>query len=532
MMLIRVMDDPSNAGSRICRPTRSATAAKVIGCTICLCLAGVAAKAQQPPAAGGEFRASVVDTSATYQRVTVPIHRSVTIESNVEVTRADVISRGIADVQVVSPRRLLVTGNSFGTTTVVLTGAEKQNVFEVTVELDLGALQDSINRIDPQSDVKATSVRGNILLVGTVSSAERARRMVELAELFVPRGTEGGALTRIQNHMEVAGEQQVMLRCVVAEVSRAASRELGINGFLAGENFRDAFIVNQLAGINPINIGAAASANVRQNLPFLTDENGINITRNPSISLGFPRVQTQLFLRAMADNQLLSVLAEPNLVAISGETATFLAGGEFPIPVPQGNQQVTIEFREFGVRLNFTPVVRGNQMIRLRVAPEVSELDFTTAVQIEGFVVPGLTSRATETTVEMGSGQTIAIAGLLNEQSRGLASRVPGAGDIPVLGALFRSVNYRSALTELVVLVTPEIVAPLDAHQKVRLPGEDIERPDDWELYFQGEVEPAKEKCCDRGAWPHWHQQGLQPSEPDELSLHGPWGHVGDEELR
>lgn len=339
-------------------------------------------------------------------------------------------------------------------------------------------------------------------------------------------------MTRIQNHMEVAGEQQVLLRCVVAEVSRAATRELGINGFLAGENFKDAFVVNQLGGINPINIGAAASSLVTENLPFFTDENGIVLTRTPTLSLGFPRVQTQLFLKAMADNQLLSVLAEPNLVAISGETATFLAGGEFPIPVPQGNQQVTIEFREFGVRLNFTPIVRGNQLIRLRVAPEVSELDFTTAVQIEGFVVPGLTSRATETTVELGSGQTIAIAGLLAEQSRGLASRIPGAGDIPVLGALFRSVNYRSALTELIVLVTPEITAPLDAHQKVRLPGEDIDRPSDWELYVKGEVEPANDPCCDRSPCPHRRGGAVPPSDPNDSSLHGPWGHVSDDDAR
>jgi|CXWL01.1.fsa_nt_gi pilus assembly protein CpaC len=531
MLLMSVMDDPGAAGSKK-RRTTNAAAAKCIHVFVLgtMLMAGAAAQAQQPASGSAEFRASVVDLSKSYQRITVPIHRSVTIESTVEATRADVINRGIADVQVVSPRRMLVTGNAFGTTTVVLTGGDKQYVFEVTVELDLTAFQDSIKSIDPQSDAKAVSIRGNVLLVGTVSSATRAQRIVELAELFVPRNAEGAPMTRIQNHLEVAGEQQVLLRCVVAEVSRAATRELGINGFLAGENFKDAFVVNQLGGINPVNIGAAASSLVTENLPFFTDENGLVLTRTPTLSLGFPRVQTQLFLKAMADNQLLSVLAEPNLVAISGETATFLAGGEFPIPVPQGNQQVTIEFREFGVRLNFTPVVRGNQLIRLRVAPEVSELDFTTAVQIEGFVVPGLTSRATETTVELGSGQTIAIAGLLNEQSRGLASRIPGAGDIPVLGALFRSVNYRSALTELIVLVTPEIVAPLDAHQKVRLPGEDIERPNDWELYVKGEVEPAKGKCCDQTPCPHGRRSAsIQNSDPNEASLRGPWGHVSDD---
>lgn len=525
-MWTHVMDDPARSGSK----KRRSTATMLHGLRAAMAVAVLATGATAQAQGGGEFRASVLDLSGSYQKITVPIHRSVTIESNVEATRADVINRAIADVQVVSPKRILVTGNSFGTTTVVLSGGDKQYVFEVTVELDLAALQESIRKVDPQSTARATSIRGNILLVGTVSSTERARRIVELAQLFVPRSNDGNLLAQIQNHLEVAGEQQVMLRCVVAEVSRAASRELGINGFLAGENFKDAFIINQLGGINPINIGAAGSALVTENLPFLTGENGIPLTATPTLSLGFPRVQTQLFMKAMADNQLLSVLAEPNLVAISGETATFLAGGEFPIPVPQGNQQVTIEFREFGVRLNFTPIVRGNQLIRLRVAPEVSELDFTTALQIEGFVVPGLTSRATETTVELGSGQTIAIAGLLAEQTRGLASRIPGAGDLPVLGALFRSVNYRNALTELVVLVTPELVAPLDAHQKVRLPGEDIERPNDWELYVKGEVEPAKDKCCNKPSCRHKRSGASQSTDPNDPSLHGPWGHVADDE--
>jgi pilus assembly protein CpaC len=492
------------------------------------------ANAQEGKGKGKEFRASVLDLSANYQRITVPINRSVTVETTVEAARADVVARQIADVQVVSPTRMLITGNSFGTTTVVLSGAEnKEYVFEVAVELDLTQLNSAIREIDPQSDAKATSVRGNILLIGTVSSAERARRIVELADLFMPLPVQGAPTTRVQNHMEVAGEQQVLLRCVIAEVSRAAVRELGINGFLAGQNFRDAFLVNQIGGINPINIGAAGGAPVTQNLPFLTGENGIALTQNPTLSLGFPRAQTQLFIRALADNQLLTVLAEPNLVAISGETASFLAGGEFPIPVPQGNQQVTIQFREFGVRLNFTPVVRGHQLIRLRVAPEVSELDFTTAVQIQGFVVPGLTSRATETTIELGSGQTIAIAGLLNEQMRGLSSQVPGIGDVPVLGALFRSVNYRRSLTELVVLVTPEIVAPLDAHQKPRLPGQDVAVPNDFQLYGLGLVEaPSNNRCGGRPCHGVWNSEGTMPSEPDEVSLHGPWGHAGEEDAR
>ncbi len=505
---------------------------------VAACVLGAAEAGAQPKpdakAGAKEFKASVLDLAANSQRVTVPLNRSVTVETTVEAQRADVIAKQIADVQVVSPTRMLITGEAFGTTTVVLSGTDgKPYVFEVAVELDLGRFNDALKDIDPLSSAKATSVMGNVVLVGTVSSAERARRMVELAELFLPPPTEGRTTTRVQNHLEVAGEQQVMLKCVVAELSRAAARELGVNGWLAGENFRDGFLVNQLAAINPINIGAAADSLVTENLPFVTGEEGIPLGLNPTLSLGFPRAQLQLFIKAMADNSLLSVLAEPNLVAISGETATFLAGGEFPILVPQGDFRVTVEFREFGVRLNFTPLVQGQQRVRLRVAPDVSELDFTAAVQFQGNVVPGLRTRSTETTVELGSGQTIAIAGLLGEEVRGLSSRIPGIGGVPVLGALFRSVNFRRSLSELVILVTPEIVAPLDAHQMVKLPNEGRNDPSDFELYAMGLLE-GDEETCDKGDCSNCkkHGQSVIESDPDELSVHGPWGHVPGSRVR
>jgi len=474
-----------------------------------------------------KFGATVVDLSDSTTRVVVPLDRSITVETTVEVASADVIASQFADVQVISPKRLLLTGQRYGSTSVVLQSVEgEQFVFNVAVELDLQYLNESLADIDSLGSAKARSVKGHVVLSGTVSSAERAKRMVELASLFLPTGSDGAPSTTVQNQLEVAGERQVMIRCVVAEVSRSAMRELGINGFLLGQNVKDAFLVNQLGGINPIDIGAAADSLVSQNVQFLTGTNGIPLTETPTLSLGFPRVQTQFFIKAMADNTLLSILAEPNLTAVSGETASFLAGGEFPIPVPQGNQQVTIEFREFGVRLNFTPQVKGNDLIRLRIAPEVSELDFTTTVQIEGFAVPGLTTRSTETTVELGAGQTIAIAGLLNERVRGISSRVPGIGDVPVLGALFRSVSYQRALTELVVLVTPDIVAPLEAHQAMRLPTDGRVDPNETELYMLGlldslETTPGSEAD---GATARAQRPVALHSQPEETSVHGPWG--------
>lgn len=478
---------------------------------------------------GEDFSAKVLDLSGHMQHVTVPLYGSLTIETSHEVIRADVIATSIADVQVVSPTLLLITGQSYGHTTVILLREDKrQYVFEVSVELDLGRLNEAISEIDPQSNAKARSVLGNIVLTGTVSSAERATRVVELASLFLPRQSGAKQTAVVQNHMDVAGVQQVLLRVVVAEMNRTSARELGINGFLAGENLRDGFLVNQISGrratpFNPIDIGAAAGADITRNIPFLTGINGIPITEATTLSLGFPRVQMQLFIRALADNSLLKILAEPNLVAISGETATFLAGGEFPFPVSQGLNQVTAEFREFGITLNFTPVVVGQQRIRLRVAPVVSSLDFSIAAIIGGFPVPGLTSRGTETTVELGSGETIAIAGLLNETVTARASRVPGIGNVPIIGALFRSVDFERKMTELVVLVTPEIVAPLDAHQKVRLPGQDYTDPTDNELYLLGLLEgssPVGDGVARLGG-----STTRLASQPQQISVHGPWGH-------
>lgn len=535
-MLYTVMDDERDSGSaagHCFQKQRSSSLRRRISLaltvlTAAASMAGGFAVAQESEDTA-TFKATVVDLSESSQRIIVPLFGSVTVETTVEVVRADVVAGQVADVQVISPKRLLIQGKGYGTTTIVLLGSdERQHVLEVTVELDLERLNDNIREVDPQSEAQARSVMGNIILTGTVSGAERAKRIVELASLFLPPKASGAQKARVQNHLEVAGEQQVLLRCVVAEVNRASTKELGINGYLIGENFRDFFMVNQLGGINPANIGAAAGAQITQNVPFFTDENGLVLRDASSLSLGFPRVQMQLFLKAMADNSLLQILAEPNLVAISGETATFLAGGEFPIPVPQGNQQVTIEFREFGVQLNFTPVVIGHQRIRLRVAPVVSELDFTVAVQIEGFVVPGLTTRATETTVELGNGETIAIAGLLNERVRGIANRIPGIGDLPVLGALFRSVSFQRSMTELVILVTPEIVAPLDAHQQFALPGDEIEDPSDFQLYALGLLEGQEDQAG--SIWPFGESKdeagARSESEPDELSVHGPWGHA------
>ena len=510
---------------------------------IAAALAGVAAWIAMPAVAVGQsassFSVNIRDAGVPTQRVTIPLNRSVIVETSMPANRAQVVESGIARIESVTPTQFLLTGVGYGSTQVMLwSDSNTQQILEVNVELDLNRLNDLIRTVDPQSTAMASSINGNIVLTGTVSAADKAEQIVSLAGLFAPQ-TTGGSEELVQNHLRVSGEQQVLLRTTVAEVSRNAARQLGINGFLAGDDFSDVFVVNQLGGINPANIGAAADVNAQATIPFLTGENGIPLLPTTPLSIGFPRVQLQLFLKAMADNNLLKILAEPNLVAISGETASFLAGGEFPIPVPQSGSAagaVTIEFREFGVRMNFTPYVMGGQQIRLHVAPEVSETDFSTAIQIQGFVVPGLTQRRVETTIEVGNGQTLAIAGLLSEEVRGVASRVPALGDVPVLGALFRSMDYQRRETELVVLVTPEIVAPVDPQQVPRVPGQDYVTPNDYELYGLGMLDgqtPPEASGESTGVYRTNAETRVAPleREPQDLSVRGPWGYSTNDDL-
>lgn len=489
--------------------------------------------ASGPAAWASELTISVREAPKDRARLMVPLNRSVIIDASEPLSRIEVVESGIATVTTITATQFVVTGVGYGSTQVMLwSDADKQQVLEVVVELDLARLEEVLGDIDPQSNVTASSINGSIVLSGTVGGPEIADRMMQVAQLFVPPNT-ASTTAPVQNHLRVGGEQQVLLRTTVAEVSRSAARTLGINGFMAGDHFQDAFVVNQLGQINPANIGAAADVNVQNTIPFLTGQDGIPLLPTTTLSLGFPRVQMQVFLQALADNSLLKILAEPNLVAVSGETASFLAGGEFPIPVPQAGSAagaVTIEFREFGVRMNFTPVVMGDQKIRMRIAPEVSETDFSTAIQIQGFVVPGLTQRRVETTVEVGNGQTLAVAGLLSEEVRGIASRIPAIGDVPILGALFRSVEYQRRETELVILVTPEIIAPVDPNHVPKIPGEDYVPPNDYELYALGLLDgeaPEAEGVSD----PDNVYQSMAPvkvaprkSEPEELSIHGPWG--------
>jgi pilus assembly protein CpaC len=445
--------------------------------------AGDGALPASGPAADVQF--TVTEAPAAQQMVSVPVNQGVLVDFNMAVSEVRVANAAIADATPMSPKQILVNGKSYGTTQliVVLDGGARR-VFTVAVDLDLARLQNSINQAVPRAKVRASGILDTVVISGLVPDPESAERIMQIAGIYSKQ---------VINQMTVAGVQQVLLRCTVAEVNRTATRQLGFNGWMGGSGLPDMFAVNQLYGINPANIGAAKGYRVGGEnapaIPFGTDsQNGLPLGTKPTLSLGFPGVQMQIFIQALRENGLLRVLAEPNLVTISGQEATFLAGGEFPVPVPQ-RDSVTIEFREFGVRLNFTPTVLGQDVIRLRVAPEVSEPDYTNAVTITGYVIPGLTQRRVETVVELGPGQTFAIGGLLSEKTRAVSGKVPGLGDLPVLGALFSSQDYKASETELVVLVTPELVAPLNPDQVTYVPGAKHIAPNDWELFGLGKLD-------------------------------------------
>jgi pilus assembly protein CpaC len=391
------------------------------------------------------------------QRLTMISGRSQVIDIPFEVKRVTVGDPEIADVIVLSPSQIYILGKGLGMTNLLLQGeGRRQMIVDLAVEADLTQLKEKLHELLPGEQIEAYSAKEGILLKGEVSSASALSTALSIAEPFAPK--------RIVNLMQVGGLQQVLLEVRVAEVSRTALNRLGFN---FQSVVKDTFFgLTNLGGALTIDKFAAT-------LPDLTLSNvEAIISPNTNAVLGAPRGHIITFLDALKENGLMKIMAEPNLMAVSGQEATFLAGGEFPIPVPQtgATNTITIEYKKFGVQLKFTPTVLNSEKINLKVAPEVSEIDFSTAVRVGGFVVPGVTTRGVSTSVELMEGHTLAIAGLIREDARNLVSKFPILGDIPILGMLFRSTSFQKNETELVILVTPRLVKSLGAPETVSLP--------------------------------------------------------------
>lgn len=381
----------------------------------------------------------------------------------------------IADVQVKSPTLIYVFGKRVGETTLYAVDAADNILanLRIGVSHNLSALTRAIGEMLPGADVSVQSIDGTLVLDGSVASPAMADDLRTLAGRFVAAGEP------ILNRVKVDAPIQVNLRVRVAEVSRSVVKEFGVNwdGVFDTGNF-----VFGLATGNPV-IAAGA---------FLTrqgDADNFFIGGSPG------HLDLNALVDALSDEGLLTVLAEPNLTALSGETASFLAGGEFPVPVPQDQDTITIEFKKFGVQLAFTPVVLDGGYISLRVSPEVSQLTSTGSIELGGFTVPALTTRRAETTVELASGQSFAIAGLLQNNLDHAVSKLPGLGDLPVLGALFRSDSFKRDESELVIIVTPYSVRPVSAPALVT-PVDGYQPPNDIERILLGRNygEPEEER--------------------------------------
>lgn len=388
-------------------------------------------------------------------------------------------------VHILSPTRLMITGNEIGATTLTVESGGQRQSFFVRVEPNLELVRSLISSVAPMAEIDLRSLNGTVFLTGRVPN-------VETAELI--KGVASAAAgDSIVSTLKVAGVQQTMLRVVVAEVNKEATRQLGINWAIGASDWsRDFFFANNLGQMNPTTFGSTGVADVTvgQNLFGVAP---VSNGATTNVTFGFPRAEFQVFLNALRENGLARTLAEPNLVAISGQTATFLVGGEVPLSVVSstgGTSTISIFYKEFGIRLAFTPTVLGEQIVRLHVMSEVSE-PVPSSVSIGGLPVFSFETRRVETTIECGNGQTFAIAGLLSENVSAIASKIPGLGDIPVLGALFSSTSYQREETELVVLVTPQLVEPLDPDQVPDPPGANMTDPTDFELFALQKLEGA-----------------------------------------
>ena len=385
----------------------------------------------------------------------------------------------IADVTPVSPTNILVTAKKPGTTQLIVWDENNRSqVADVTVAMDLDALQAQLGAMFPGTTIELTSINGALALRGKVPDVTVADQAVSAASAYG---------VKVLNFLEVGGGQQVMLQVRFAEVSREATSQLGVNFAMSDGIFSVGSNVGQVTatGFNAATPpGDLASQSV-----------GSGVTLFGSGQAG--ALAFRYFIQALRQNNLLRVLAEPNLIAMSGQEASFLAGGEFPVPVPQsgngGAATITIEYREFGVRLGFVPIVLGDGKIRLKMTPEVSDLDFSTPVVISGSRIPVVNKRKVTTMVELADGQTLAIAGLLNNNVAAAKDVTPILGDLPVLGTLFRSVRYQRKETELVVLVTPKLIAPLNAGQSANVPGEHWRHPSEAQLFLNQDLGSEQE---------------------------------------
>ncbi len=410
------------------------------------------------------------------ERLRVLVGKSLVINSPEPLVRVSVTNPDVASAISITERQVLIHGLRPGSVTLLLWNEQEQaQSFDLDVQLDVGAARETLAEVIPGETIEVRQSGQSLVLTGQVGSEAEQQQAEAVAKTY---STGVVNLLSIRENRDV-----VLLQVKVAEVDRSTLNELGATVFTTGAGNTFASASTQQFGSITAQTGdiGGASGGGSQNQSQVSDaSNGgsalgstVRLTDLMNLFLFRPDLNVGAVVRALDQKNLLQILAEPNLLALNGREASFLAGGEFPFPVVQGGgsyQAVTIQFREFGVRVNFTPQIQGDGMIRLKVIPEVSALDFANSLTIAGFTVPALSTRRAETEVELRDGQSFAIAGLIDNRVRETISKVPGLGDIPLLGKLFRSRSVDKANTELLVLVTPQLVKGVESPQAPELP--------------------------------------------------------------
>ncbi len=443
------------------------TKAALLGLAVAVSSVGAAYEAS---AQSGSVRIVKRGTSSSLD---VPINRAVVVESDVPFAELSIANPSIADISSLSDRTIYVLGKSPGLTTLTLLDAGGRLITNVDVRVaaDISEFKERLRQILPGENIEVRTANDGIVLSGVVSSASRLQRALDLAERY--------ATGRVSNLMVVGGIQQVMLKVRFAEMQRSVSKSLSTSLALnkptgGGTNIRGGTIGS---------IAEQAVSNTIENaLPASNENNG-------ALLFGFNSgaLRLGILIEALERKGMVRTLAEPNLVALSGQEASFLAGGEYPVPVSQENGVVTIEFKPFGVELNFTPRVVDADIINLDLEAAVSAIDTSNGFNVDGFQIDAFSKRETSTTVELRDGESFAIAGLLQDNFIDNASQLPWIGEIPVLGALFRSAEYQRSQTELVIIVTAHLVSPTRG-EALALPTDRVMPPSERALFLNGQT--------------------------------------------
>ena len=423
------------------------------------------------------------------------MNRAVVVESDTPFAELSIANPGIADISTLSDRTIYVLGKAPGRTSLTLLGPDGRLITNVDVHVtpDITEFKERLRQIIPGEQIEVRTANDGIVL----SDVFRAW------PVWTARWIWQSATRPIASRtlMTVGGNQQVMLKVRFAEMQRSVSKSLS-SSFSINGSILNGDLGTQI-GTGTTNTAGGVTSALAGNLPFVNENNGAAL-----FGWNAGALQIGVLLEALESKGIIRTLAEPNLTALSGQEAKFLAGGEYPVPVNQDNGEVTVEFKPFGIQLNFTPRVVDGDIINLSLNASVSSIDPTNGFSVNGFNIDAFRRRETETTVEMRDGESFAIAGLLEDDFRDVNGQVPWLGDIPILGALFRSAEYQRSQTELVIIVTPHLVSPTRG-DALALPTDRIRPPTENELFFFGKIAGDKRN---RGAAGEVAQQDFSGS--------------------